>query len=134
MGIDYLAPSPLSPPSGGDVSTPVPPGPPMGTPLPGAPAPAARPPMRPNPAALAAVASLLGAGGRPGGAPPGPNGIPGAQGAGAPPYPVQPSPATMKYTNETQQDGTVLLRILNPDGSPGPVVHIIKPPAMKGKK
>lgn len=44
------------------------------------------------------------------------------------------SPANMKYTNETQADGTVLLRVLNPDGSPGPVVHIIKPPSLKGGK
>lgn len=46
------------------------------------------------------------------------------------PYPLPmgpPDPASMKYTTETQQDGTVLLRLLNPNGTPGPVVKIVKP-------
>lgn len=66
--------------------------------------------------------------------PGGVNGIPGASGAPAPPYPTLPGevdPASLQYMNETQTDGTVLLRVKNPDGTPGPVVQIVKPPAPK---
>lgn len=62
---------------------------------------------------------------------PGPGGIPGATGFPPPPFPMPPHPGDMKYTTETQADGTVLLRLLNPNGTPGPVVQIVKPPGMK---
>src|SRR5262249_28024188 len=41
-------------------------------------------------------------------------------------------PANARYTAETQSDGTILLRIQNPDGTPGPVVQHLPPPKMKG--
>jgi hypothetical protein len=44
---------------------------------------------------------------------------------------MPPDPASMQYDTETQADGTVLLRRKNPDGTPGPVVLITKPPAPK---
>jgi hypothetical protein len=50
------------------------------------------------------------------------------------PYPTLPGevdPASLQYLTETQADGTVLMRVKNPDGSPGPVVQIVKPPAPK---
>jgi len=73
----------------------------------------------------------------PGGPMPGAGGIPGAMGTppmAAPTGP--PDPASLHYLTETQQDGTVLLRVMNPDGSPGPVVQIVQPKAAKpgGKK
>jgi hypothetical protein len=40
--------------------------------------------------------------------------------------PATQNPANMKYEAITQQDGTVLLRMVNPDGTPGPVVQIVK--------
>jgi hypothetical protein len=40
--------------------------------------------------------------------------------------------AGRQYMTETQQDGTVLLFLKNPDGSKGPAVKIISPP--KGGK
>ncbi len=40
--------------------------------------------------------------------------------------PAQQNPANMKYEAITQQDGTVLLRMINADGTPGPVVQIVK--------
>jgi hypothetical protein len=49
------------------------------------------------------------------------------------PAPQPMDPASMQYDNETQMDGTVLLRVRGPNGEPGPVVQIIKPPGMKGK-
>jgi hypothetical protein len=47
-----------------------------------------------------------------------------------PPIPMDPS--QVRYDTETQTDGTVLLRMRNPDGSPGPVVQIVKPPKLGG--
>ncbi len=50
----------------------------------------------------------------------GPSGPPGGQ---APP----------EFKAETQSDGTVLLRVMNPDGSMGPVVRIVSVPKPKGQ-
>lgn len=53
------------------------------------------------------------------------------------PPPAPPNPADMKYINETQTDGSVLLRIANADGTPGPVVKIVpapKQPKVAGQK
>lgn len=72
-------------------------------------------------------------GGMPG---PGMNGIPGAVGQPMAPYPVPngpPDPSQMKYSTETQQDGTILLRMMNPDGTPGPVIQVIQPKGLHGK-
>lgn len=63
--------------------------------------------------------------------PPGVGGIPGAMGSPPPLPPSSNDPASAQYTTETQQNGTVLIRLLNADGSPGPVVHIWEPPALK---
>lgn len=52
-------------------------------------------------------------------------------GGPAMPSPAPVDPASMQYATETQMDGTVLLRVQNPDGSPGPVVQIVKPPRQK---
>lgn len=129
--IDYTAPAPLSAPQP-PVGAAVPAGPPMGTPLPPPPGAA---PAGPNPMLLPLLAAAMRAKAG-GGAPPAPggppNGIPGATGPGAAPYPTVPHPSSMQYTNETQADGTVLLRVKNPDGTPGPVVQIVKPPTAKG--
>lgn len=138
--IDYLAPAPFSPSPDAGVGTPTPAGPPSGTPLPGGAPPAPGGGAPPNPLAILAALAAAKGGAPGGGAPmpaPGgpvgpPNGIPGAGGPGAPAYPQPQHPGTMKYTNVTQADGTVLLRVLNPDGSPGPVVQIVKPPTAKG--
>lgn len=43
----------------------------------------------------------------------------------APPQPPSPNPQDHDWITETQSDGTLLLRLKNPDGSPGPVVKII---------
>ena len=51
----------------------------------------------------------------------GPSGPPGGGGA---------SP---EFKAETQSDGTVLLRIMNSDGSMGPVVRIVSVPKPKGQ-
>lgn len=70
-------------------------------------------------------------------APPGINGIPGAMGMPSPGggYPQPPNPANIQYGTQTQQDGTVLIYMLNQDGTPGPVIHVFKPPHLgKGKK
>lgn len=73
-----------------------------------------------------------------GGLPPGAIGSP-AQGAGSMPagaIPGAPSPflapgsqpgGLPEYATETQADGSILLRIKNPDGSPGPVLKVIEP-------
>jgi hypothetical protein len=37
-------------------------------------------------------------------------------------------PPPPEYVNETQADGSILLRMKNPDGSVGPAVKIISPP------
>lgn len=50
------------------------------------------------------------------GAPPGVLGFPDPQGGGGLP----------KYHAEAQADGTILLRALNPDGSPGVVLKVIQ--------
>lgn len=60
-----------------------------------------------------------------------PMGGPAAPGA-FPPMPVDP--ASVQYATETQADGTILLRIKNPDGTTGPVVQLIPPPKQKGAK
>lgn len=79
----------------------------------------------------------------------------GALGGGMPPIPSAPPPAAMpmppggipmpgqpaggpgmldaagrQYLTETQQDGSILLFLKNPDGSKGPAVKIITPPKM----
>jgi len=36
-----------------------------------------------------------------------------------------PGPADMEYIAVTQSDGTVLLHVKNPDGTPGPAVKIV---------
>lgn len=44
-------------------------------------------------------------------------------------------PSSMQYTVETQADGTLLLRLKNPDGTTGPVVQHLPAPKLKtGKK
>ena len=48
--------------------------------------------------------------------------------------PVQVDPAQIKYSTETQSDGSVLIRIMGPDGQPGPVVEILRTPKPKGVK
>lgn len=66
----------------------------------------------------------------PAGPTPGMNGIPGATGMPPAPYPMPPGPpdpASMKYSTETQQDGTILLRVMSPTGAPGPVIQVIRP-------
>lgn len=50
----------------------------------------------------------------------------------APMFPAMPlDPASVQYDTETQSDGTILLRVKNPDGSLGPVVQHL--PAPKNK-
>lgn len=54
---------------------------------------------------------------------------------GGPAFPAMPlDPANLKYHNETQSDGSILIRLLNPDGSMGPVVDIVRTPKPKGAK
>jgi hypothetical protein len=53
----------------------------------------------------------------PGGPPQGPGGMSGPG--------MMPPP---EYMTKTQQDGSVLLAIKNPDGSPGPIVKIVSTP------
>ena len=54
---------------------------------------------------------------------------------GGPAFPAMPiDPANLQYHNETQSDGSILIRLLNPDGSPGPVVDIVRTPKPKGAK
>lgn len=64
---------------------------------------------------------LQGAPAAPVNGPAAPGGIPLPPGLMAP-----PDPSSQQYESETQQDGTVLLRMKNPDGSLGPVVQIVK--------
>lgn len=40
-------------------------------------------------------------------------------------------PSAMQYAVETQSDGTLLLRLKNPDGTMGPVVQHLAPPKLK---
>lgn len=47
-------------------------------------------------------------------------------GMAAPPMPM--TPADMQYQAVTQEDGTVLLHVLKPDGQLGPVVKIVPAP------
>lgn len=58
----------------------------------------------------------------------------GPSGPGAPPAPDDPS--SIQYDTLTQQDGTVVLFMKNPDGSRGPAVKIIsvKTPASGSAK
>lgn len=105
---DYASPPPLGPSPDAGSLPPVPPSAPP-------------PMMQPPPGGMAVPQGGF-------------NGIPGATGAGAPGYPTLPGtvdPAKLNYTTETQQDGTVLLRVQNPDGTPGPVVQIVKPSTPK---
>jgi hypothetical protein len=53
-------------------------------------------------------------------APPGPGGTPSA--------PLLTDPSGRAYIVEPQQDHSLLLRLVNPDGSPGQAVKIIPPP------
>ena len=47
-------------------------------------------------------------------------------GMAAPPMPL--GPADIKYQAVTQEDGTVLLHVLKPDGQLGPIVKIVPTP------
>ena len=83
--------------------------------------------------AAAAGASMGGGGMPPQGAPP-PAAMPPAPQGGVP-MPGQPAggpgmsdAAGRQYMTETQQDGSILLYLKNPDGSKGPAVKIITPP------
>lgn len=51
--------------------------------------------------------------------------------AGPAPIPMPPGPGDAKYEAVTQEDGSVLLHVKNPDGSIGPAVKII--PLIKAK-
>lgn len=78
--------------------------------------PLAQPPMSPLPP----VAMPPGSGGM--GPPPGAQlGLPSLLAGALGPEPLP------EYINITQEDGSVLLRIKNPDGSPGPAVKIVPP-------
>jgi hypothetical protein len=49
-----------------------------------------------------------------------------------PMFPAMPlDPSSMLYDAETQSDGTILLRIKNPDGTLGPVVQHLPAPKPK---
>lgn len=41
-------------------------------------------------------------------------------------------PSAMQYAVETQADGTILIRVQNPDGTTGPVVQHLAAPKLKG--
>lgn len=45
--------------------------------------------------------------------------------SGPPPMPEQTDPSSIEYDTLTQQDGTVVLFMKNPDGTRGPAVKII---------
>lgn len=72
--------------------------------------------------------------------PPGSLGAPPQQGApvtsrmgGMPMFPpMDVDPAAMEYHTETQDDGSILLRMKNPDGTPGRVLEVLRPPKPKG--
>ncbi len=52
---------------------------------------------------------------------------------GSPQFPpVQRGPGDMQYDAITQEDGSVLIRLKNVDGTPGPIVEIIRAPKGKG--
>jgi len=53
-------------------------------------------------------------------------GAPPLGGMAAPPMPL--SPAEMQYQAVTQEDGTVLLHVVKPEGGLGPVVKIVPAP------
>jgi hypothetical protein len=63
------------------------------------------------------------AGGPPGGAPTGPAGFPGVG---------MVDPAGRQYETVTQEDGSILLHVKNPDGTRGPAVKIIPPIKPRG--
>lgn len=70
--------------------------------------------------------SLGGLGGIPSMSPP-PGAIPGPPSPFMPPGFGAPSPADQKFEAVTQQDGSILLHVKNPDGSLGPAVKIVNP-------
>ena len=47
---------------------------------------------------------------------------------GMPAPPQAVNPADIKYGTITQTDGSILLHLLNADGTPGPIVDILQPP------
>lgn len=49
-----------------------------------------------------------------------------------PPLPMPMDPSQLQYATETQDDGSVLLRIKNMDGTMGRVVKIVPPPIKGG--
>lgn len=51
--------------------------------------------------------------------------------SGAPPQPDESDPSALEYDTLTQQDGSVVLFLKNPDGSRGPAVKIISVKAPK---
>ena len=56
-----------------------------------------------------------------------PSALMGSLGAPPPAMMSPDDPAGQRYSAETQEDGSVLLRLKNPDGSMGPVVKIVPP-------
>lgn len=51
--------------------------------------------------------------------------------AGIPAPSKEHDPSSLQYVNETQADGSVLMRIVNADGTPGPVVKLVPMKAPK---
>jgi hypothetical protein len=70
------------------------------------------------------LASPMGA--PPMGAPPPVGGPPGVLGPGMPPVGMV-DPAGRQYEAVTQEDGSILLHLKNPDGTRGPAVKIVPP-------
>jgi len=48
-------------------------------------------------------------------------------------FPMPHDPSMLEYLSETQDDGSVLLRIKKPDGTPGRVVKIVPAPVKAGQ-
>ncbi len=107
--------------------------------IPGAPPPSPTGMVAPPPGALPDLGQLDAAPALPGGLP---AGLPAAQAGpqpvispvdGSPQFPpVQRGPGDMQYDAITQEDGSVLIRLKNVDGTPGPIVEIIRAPKGKG--